>query len=98
MNQRLTSVFGRSITFLMATVLFLDFQCPFHTCPDPPLPTGSMNSRSANSNGQYYKFQFFFKGTVIFCSDIHYETHLELKYLNVSVQTLIWVCYGSKMQ
>ena len=37
-----------------------------------------------------------------FCSDIYtyiqYKTHLELKYLKVSVQTLIWVCYGSKMQ
>ena len=30
-----------------------------------------------------------------FCSDIRYEIHLELKYLKVSVQTLIWVCYGS---
>ena len=28
------------------------------------------------------------------CSDIHYETRMELKYLRVSVQALIWVCYG----
>jgi len=26
------------------------------------------------------------------------SSNLELKYLRVSVQTLIWVCYGSKMQ
>ena len=48
-------------------------------------------------NGQYYEFKQrvkFFKGTTIFCSDIHHDTHLELKYLKVSVPTLIWVCYG----
>jgi len=42
--------------------------------------------------------QPFFVRNNDFCSDIHYETHLELKYLKVSVQTLIWVCVGSKMQ
>ena len=47
--QKLASRFSSSITFLMATILFLDFHCPFHTCPKPPVPTVSMNSRSANS-------------------------------------------------
>jgi len=41
-------------------------------------------------------FFIFWQGTTIFVVT-HYETHLELKYLKVSVQTLIWVCYGSKM-
>jgi len=44
------------------------------------------------------KGQFVFVRNNDFCSDVHYETHLELKYLKVSVPTLIWVCYGSKMQ
>ena len=36
------------------------------------------------ANGQYY---YEFK-----------KGHLEPKYLKLSVQRLIWVCYGSKMQ
>ena len=49
-----------------------------------------------------YEYQtcFFLQGTIFVVPyiHVHYETHLELKYLKVSVQTLIWVCYGSKMQ
>jgi len=53
--QRHTSVSGRSIT-LMATVMLLDFHFPFHTCLEPPFPTRSTNSKSANSmNGEVIK-------------------------------------------
>ena len=52
-----------------------------------------------SENGQYYEFNkvSFFLRNSGFCSEMHYETHLELKYLKVFVPTLIWVCYGSKM-
>jgi len=69
-SQRLTSASGRSITFLIATVMFLDFQSPFHTCPYPPLPTRSKNSRSANSGevirkSEYNKYSRIWKWTPV---------------------------------
>ena len=44
---------------------------------------------NVGGNGQYYELKkgsFFFAKNNNFCIDIHYETHLELKYLKVSFQ------------
>ena len=82
---QLTSLSSNSvITFLMATILFLEIHRPLYTVPNPPLPTISVMFRSENS----MSVRLNFCKLLPIISDTIHVVHFQFRHCNMCCNVL----------